>query len=471
MPPAARTTSRWWWWKARVRGGRYAGAAPAPATSGVIRWPSARCWRRCLPCVLRAAGPPGSRDPVWRPGRVVMRASFRRRATGRLSPPSPGAGRGPRRRHRGSAAAGEYIEQVRLKSGVTLRSRVPREADAAAVLRSHWSSGPAVIAENVQDARLHGLPHPGRPEGAALRRHSAGRLAAWKWTTWKWKAPASASRFAAPSRLLLRANAIHDCAGRGAADSGPWLAVDFAQRHSSATKAPAWRRAMARGPRSPAMCSRRTRWNCRPNSSWTACATQNFLLDAEARRSAAGRQEAMIAPADRRIGKYEIRQKLGRGGMADVYLAQDTETGAHGGAEADRARRRCRHLRLPSKPNAAAPNCRRAWRRSTRAWSGSIGAGDLEGLFPRGHGVHRRAGPGRVDAPRAAGRRVRRRCAVAVARDAGERAQPGGVHRRQGIPAASCTATSSPRTSASIAAATCACSISASPRRFRCRAG
>ena len=35
----------------------------------------------------------------------------------------------------------------------------------------------------------------------------------------------------------------------------------------------------------------------------------------------------MIAPASRRLGKYEIRHKLGRGGMADVYLAQDTERG------------------------------------------------------------------------------------------------------------------------------------------------
>ena len=35
----------------------------------------------------------------------------------------------------------------------------------------------------------------------------------------------------------------------------------------------------------------------------------------------------MIAPASRKVGRYEIRQKLGRGGMADVYLAVDSAAG------------------------------------------------------------------------------------------------------------------------------------------------
>src|ERR1019366_1347374 len=49
---------------------------------------------------------------------------------------------------------GEYREQVRLKDGVTLRARVPREPKLRA---APMSNGPAVIAEGVKGARLSGF--------------------------------------------------------------------------------------------------------------------------------------------------------------------------------------------------------------------------------------------------------------------------------------------------------------------------
>src|SRR6476660_9492849 len=53
-----------------------------------------------------------------------------------------------------SVPAGEYREEVRLKNGVTLKARIPREP----VLRAApMSGGPAVIADQVTGARLSGF--------------------------------------------------------------------------------------------------------------------------------------------------------------------------------------------------------------------------------------------------------------------------------------------------------------------------
>ena len=49
---------------------------------------------------------------------------------------------------------GDYREEVRLKSGVTLRSRVPREAR---ILAAPLSKGPAVIGREVKNARFSGF--------------------------------------------------------------------------------------------------------------------------------------------------------------------------------------------------------------------------------------------------------------------------------------------------------------------------
>ena len=54
---------------------------------------------------------------------------------------------------------GEYREQIRLKSGVILRARVPREPIIRAAA---MNSGPAVIAEGVTGAALQRVPHSGR---------------------------------------------------------------------------------------------------------------------------------------------------------------------------------------------------------------------------------------------------------------------------------------------------------------------
>ena len=140
----------------------------------------------------------------------------------------------------------------------------------------------------------------------------------------------------------------------------------------------------------------------------------------------------MIAPASRKIGKYEILRKLGRGGMADVYLAQDTAP-AHRGPQADRARHRRRYhrrhrSRTPRRRVAGAPGRHRSAR------GPRLRLGRCRRLLLRRHGVHRRAGSGGADAPRPAGPRVRHRSRHRRRQDAGQRAQSANRHRRQEFP-------------------------------------
>lgn len=103
--------------------------------------------------VVAAAGAWFSRS-FWVPPAVVVRPQVLTVGTGT---PYPSIAAAMTAAHAGDTVEvpiGEYNEQIHLAAGVTLRSRVPREA----VLRAApLATGPAVIAENIKGARFTGF--------------------------------------------------------------------------------------------------------------------------------------------------------------------------------------------------------------------------------------------------------------------------------------------------------------------------
>ena len=112
------------------------------------------------------------------------------------------------------ALAGEYSEQVRLKSGVSLRTR-------DAILRAApMGNGPAVIAENVRSARVTGL----RIEAGGQAPLSAGIVLADSDVELEDVDVAGAGvgiEIRGAASPVLRANSVHDCSGAGILISGP----------------------------------------------------------------------------------------------------------------------------------------------------------------------------------------------------------------------------------------------------------
>ena len=123
-----------------------AAAAAAPAASP-LPGPRARC---CSPRdSLRPLALGWLTRTMWQPAPVAITP----RVIAVTSTIAAAMADGARRRHGGSPG-GEYREQVRLKDGVTLRARVPREPKLRA---APLSGGPAVIAEGVKGARFSGF--------------------------------------------------------------------------------------------------------------------------------------------------------------------------------------------------------------------------------------------------------------------------------------------------------------------------
>jgi len=181
---------------------------------------------------VAAAGAWYSRS-LWVPPPVVWKPEVRTVGTGAAYPTIAAAMAAARVGDTVEVAAGEYNEQVHLKSGVTLRSHVPREA----VLRAAPMGGEAaVVAENVKGARFSGfrilaakdLPIPigilldnshlevddVEVEGAGIGVEIRGA--------------------ASP---VLRANSIHDCTNEGVlilGDSRAWISHNDIRRNKVA---------------------------------------------------------------------------------------------------------------------------------------------------------------------------------------------------------------------------------------------
>jgi len=123
---------------------------------------------------------------------------------------------------------GEYREQVRLKSGVTLKARVPREPKLRA---APMSNGPAVIAEGVRGARLSGfriLAEPDMPLSTGiLLRDSAVEI-----DDVEVRGAGVGIEILGTASPTVRASAIRDCLAEGVlilGQSAPWLSHNLIQ--------------------------------------------------------------------------------------------------------------------------------------------------------------------------------------------------------------------------------------------------
>jgi PPM family protein phosphatase len=128
---------------------------------------------------------------------------------------------------------GEYREQVRLKDGVTLRARAPREPKLRA---APLSSGPAVIAEGVRGARFSGfriLADPEMPLSTGiLLRDSVVEI-----DDVEVKGAGVGIEIRGSASPTLRANAIRDCLAEGVlilGPSAPWLSHNLIQANKGA---------------------------------------------------------------------------------------------------------------------------------------------------------------------------------------------------------------------------------------------
>jgi hypothetical protein len=169
---------------------------------------------------------------LWLPSPVVIAPRVLAAGPGTLLPSIAAAMEQARAGDTVDVMAGEYREQVRLKSGVNLRSHVPRDASLRA---APMSNGPAVIAEGVKGARISGfriLADQTIPLAVGIRLvDSEVEIEDMEVD----RAGVGIEIHGGIATLV--GNAVHDCAGEGVLILGagtPWLSHNTIQRNKGA---------------------------------------------------------------------------------------------------------------------------------------------------------------------------------------------------------------------------------------------
>ena len=228
-----------------VEGENFTAPRAEPVASAPRRWPAAVAWF-LLGLIVAAAAAWLTRDR-WTPPAVILAPRILTVGQGGAFTGIAEALQQARPGDTVEVLLGDYREQVRMKSGVTLRSRVPREAR---ILAAPLSKGPAVIAENVKDARLSGFHIVGDAQAPL----SAGIVldnSAVEVDDVDVEGAAVGIEIRGAASPALRASDIHDCTAEGLLITGssePWISHNTFRRNKAAGLA-------ARGAARPALWS------------------------------------------------------------------------------------------------------------------------------------------------------------------------------------------------------------------------
>jgi hypothetical protein len=222
--------------------------------------------------VLAAAGAWFSRS-LWVPPPVVEKAEVLVVGTDAAFPSIAAAMSAAQAGDIVEVSAGEYNEQVHLAAGVTLRSRVPREA----VLRAApLNAGAAVIGENIKGGRFTGfriLAGKDLPISTGILLDNASVEV----DDVEVEGAGIGIEIKGAASPVLRANSIHDCASEGVlilGGSQAWISHNDIRRNKGAGLA-------ARDGARPALLGNVFEKNAVevPDDLKTALKDQNVLLD------------------------------------------------------------------------------------------------------------------------------------------------------------------------------------------------